>query len=119
MDSLDPEVIAGIAINQVIEMQDARMDPDRKQEAIHWAKRGIDHLRQTYELDPNFYAQEKAERALIRYVKVQLRGRRQPPADQEFVLLADQWAERAQMTKHEEEHDPEADNGRMDMFSTD
>jgi hypothetical protein len=56
---------------------------------------------------------------LIRYVKVQLRGRRQPPADQEFVLLADQWAERAQMTKHEEEHDPEADNGRMDMFSTD
>jgi len=118
MDPIDPQTIAGIAINQVSEMEGVRVDPDRKPEAVHWANRGINHLRQTYELDPQFYAQEKAERALIRYVKVQLRGRRQPPADQEFVLLADQWAERAQTTKHEEEHDPEADNGRMDMFGT-
>jgi hypothetical protein len=115
-DSLDPSKIAGIAINQ-IKAQNVNIDPDRKSEAEFWVNKGIQYLKDTYEIDPEFYQVDRAEQTVVQYVKIALQGK-QPSVQQAFVAQADQWAQHAQFQKHEDEYDPNRERGRFDMFSS-
>jgi len=118
---IDPTKIAGIAINQLQAQsnqaeESISIDADRKAEAEYWAKLALEDMQDTYGIDPHYFYTSRAEQVAITFTKVAITGR-DPAVSEPYRIMADQWAERAQEKKHQEERDPDS-SGRMDLYET-